>query len=170
MQVRTAVIHKTYEFICQLPAHTASERIERLLSKEGVKYTATDLAITSVRTPIVVLGIQPKLYSRSNWVGLNPFVFVSGVDLRFKEDEDGLTRVTVRVNRLRGILWVAFWITCGSFAALAMPEPGGALFFIGFACAVSLGMVSFLGGYLIKKEIADCLSDRLQQVSFLCGG
>jgi hypothetical protein len=154
-------MHKTYELICQLPAHTASERIEGMLSKEGVKYTATNLAITSVRTPIVVLGIQPKLYSHSNWVGLNPFAFVSGVDLRFKQDENGLTRVTVRVNRLRGLVWVAFWITCGSLAARAMPEPGGAILFIGIACAAWLGIVSFLGRYLIKKEIADRLSDRL---------
>jgi len=154
-------MHKTYELICQLPAHTASERIERLLSKEGVKYTATNLAITSVRTPIVVLGIQPELYSHGNWVGINPFAFVSGVDLRFKEDEKGLTRVTVRLNRLRGLLSAAFSITCCGLAALAMPEPGGALVFIGFACAVWFGIVSFLGGYLIKKEIADRLSDRL---------
>lgn len=110
-------MHKTYELTCQLPAQTALERIEVMLSKEGVKYTATNLAITSTRTPIVVVGIQPKLYSHRNWVGLNPFVFVSGVDLRFKQDENGLTRVTVRVNRLRGLLWVAFWITCGFLAA-----------------------------------------------------
>ncbi len=106
-----------------------------------------------------MLGIQPKLYSHRNWVGLNPFVFVSGVDLRFKQDENGLTRVTVRVNRLRGLLWVAFWITCGFLAARAMPEPGGAILFIGIACAAWLGIVSFLGGYLIKKEISDRLSD-----------
>ncbi len=132
-----------------------------MLSKEGVKYMAANLAITSIKTPIVVLGIQPKLYSHSNWVGLNPFAFVSGVDLRFKEDENGVTRVTVRVNRLRGFLWVGFWAACISLAALAMPEPGGAILFIGIACAAWLGIVSFLGGYLIKKEIAGCLGDRL---------
>ncbi len=132
-----------------------------MLSKEGVKYMAANLAITSIKTPIVVLGIQPKLYSHSNWVGLNPFAFVSGVDLRFKEDENGVTRVTVRVNRLRGFLWVGFWAACSSLAALAMPEPGGAILFIGIACAAWLGIVSFLGGYLIKKEIAGCLGDRL---------
>ena len=131
------------------------------MSKEGVKYMAANLAITSIKTPIVVLGIQPKLYSHSNWVGLNPFAFVSGVDLRFKEDENGVTRVTVRVNRLRGFLWVGFWAACSSLAALAMPEPGGAILFIGIACAAWLGIVSFLGGYLIKKEIAGCLGDRL---------
>lgn len=151
------MMHKTYELTCQVPARIASERIEGMLSEEGVKYTANNLSVTSVRTPIVVLGIQPKLYTHSNWVGLNPFAFVSGVDLRFKEDADGLTKVTVRVNRFRGLLWVAFWITCASLAASVMPEPGGAILFIGIACAGWLAIVSFLGGYLIKKEIADRL-------------
>ncbi len=54
-------MHKAYELTCQLPAQTALKRIEGMLSKEGVKYPATNLAITSTRTPIVVLGIQPKL-------------------------------------------------------------------------------------------------------------
>jgi hypothetical protein len=76
------MIQKTYELVCQLPAQTASERIEALLSKEGVTYTAANLFVTSTSTPIVLLGIQSKLYSRSNWVGLNPFAFVTSVDVR----------------------------------------------------------------------------------------
>jgi hypothetical protein len=39
-------------------------------------------------------------------------------------------------------------------------RPAGLLFFVGFACATWFGIVSFLGGYLIKKEIASRLSDR----------
>jgi hypothetical protein len=152
-----AVMHKTYRLVCQLPAQTASERIESLLSKEGVKYSAAHLSLTSLRTPIAVLGIQPKLYSHSNWVGINPFTFVSGVDVQFEQGADGLTKVTVRVNRFRAFLWVAFWIACSSLAASAMPEPEGAILFIGFACAAWLGFVSFLGGYLIKKEISESL-------------
>jgi hypothetical protein len=161
MRLRAAVMYKTHVLICRLPARTALERIERLLSKECVKYTATNLAITSVRTPIVVLGIQRELYSHSNWVGLNPFAFVSGVDFQFKENEGGITRVTVRVSRFRGLLWVACWITSCGLAALAMPEPEGAIVFIGFSRAGWLGIMCFLGGYLIKKEIADCLIGRL---------
>src|SRR5580658_5678510 len=158
MQVRaTLVMHKTYEFVCQLPAQAASERIEDLLSKEGVKYRVANLSIVSVRTPIVVVGIQPKLYSHRNWVGLNPFTFVSGVEVQCEQVDSGLTKVTVRVNRLRTFLWAAFWIASSSLAARAMPEPGGALLVIGVACAAWFGVVCFLGGYLIRKEISDRL-------------
>ncbi len=154
------MIHKTYEFVCQLPAQAASERIEGLLSKEGVKYRAANLSVASVRTPIAVLGIQPKLYSLSNWVGLNPFTFVSGVEVHCEEVDSRLTKVTVRVNRLRAFLWVAFWIACSLLAVRAMPEPEGAILVIGVACASWLGVVCFLGGYLIRKEIGDHLRDR----------
>jgi hypothetical protein len=161
MQVGARLImHKTYEFVCQLPAQAASERIEGLLSKEGVKYRAANLSVASVRTPIAVVGIQPKLYSHSNWVGLNPFTFVSGVEVQCEQVDSGLTKVTVRVNRLRTFLWVAFWVACSLLAARRMPEPGGAILVIGVACAAWFGLVSFLGGYLVKKEISDRLKDR----------
>ncbi|MGH9718536.1 MAG: hypothetical protein ACRD4R_17650 [Candidatus Acidiferrales bacterium] len=154
------VMHKTYQLVCQLPAQIASERIEALLSKEGVKYTTANLSVASTRTPITVLGIQPKLYSRSNWVGVNPFTFVSGVQVQCEQGDSEVTKVTVRVNRLRAFLWVAFWIACSFLAARAMPEPGGAILVVVVACAAWFGIVSFLGGYLVKKEISDRLKDQ----------
>jgi hypothetical protein len=161
MQVRARlVLHKTYEFVCQLPAQAASERIESLLSKEGVKYRAVNLSVVSVKTPIAVVGVQPKLYSHSNWVGLNPFTFVSGVEVRCEQLDNRLTKVTVRINRLRTFLWVAFWIACSSLAAIGMPEPGGAILVVGVACAAWFGLVSFLGGYLVRKEISDRLKNQ----------
>ncbi len=47
-------------------------------------------------------------------------------------------------------------LSCGASDAGA----GGAILFIGIACAACLGIVSFLGGYLIKMRIADRLGDR----------
>ena len=141
-------------------AQAASERIAGLLSKEGVEYRAADLSITSVKIPVAVVGIQPGLYSHNNWVGLNPFNFVSGIEVQCEQIDSGLTKVMLRVNRLRTFLWVAFWIACSSLAAQRMPKPGGAILVIGVACAAWLGLASFLGGYLIKKEISDHLRNR----------
>jgi len=154
-------MHKTYEFVCQLPAQVVSERVESLLSKEGVKCKSANLSVVSVRTPIAVLGIQPKLYSHSNWVGLNPFAFVSGVEVHCEQVEDGSsTKVTIRVNRLRAFLWVGFWVACSLLAARKMPEPGGVILFIGVASAAWFSIVFFLGGYLIRKEISDRLKSQ----------
>jgi hypothetical protein len=154
-------MQKTHELLCQLPAQTASERIEDLLSRERVKYRAADLFVTSTSTPIAALGIQSKLYSRSNWVGINPFAFVSSVDVRCERSENGFTRVTVHVNRRRAFLWVGFWVACSFLAALGVPEPGGVIMVIAVTCAAWLSIVSFFGGYLVKREIGDCLKTGL---------
>jgi hypothetical protein len=148
---------KTYEIVCPLSAQEVSARIASLFSNEGVSYEIDSLGVNSTRTPIAVLGIQPVMYTHNNWVGINPFAFVSGVDVRCENLEGGLTKVIVRINRWRAFLIVGFSIACGGMAAAAMPEPGGAIVFIVFSCAVWFTHVSFLGGYLVKKEIADQL-------------
>jgi hypothetical protein len=152
-------MHKTFEITCPLAPHTASERIESLFSHEGVKFNSADLRITSTRTPIVVLGVQPKLYTRRNWVGLNPFAFITGVDVRCEPSGDAVaTRVNVCVNRRRAILWAAFWALCGYLTGRAMPQPAGTALFIVVIFAAWFGIVSFLGGYLVKREIVDGLN------------
>jgi hypothetical protein len=41
-----------------------------------------------------------------------------------------------------------------------MSEPGGAILVIGVACAAWFGIVSFLGGYLVRKEISESLKNQ----------
>ena len=151
------MMHKTYELVCHLSVPDASERIGTLLSKEGVEYKVSGVSITSTKTPIAVLGIQPKLYSYSNWIGVNPFVFISGIHAQFRSTDICVTAVTVRVNRLRAFFWVAFWVACSVLSAFAMREPAGAILVVIVTVAAWLGIVSFIGSYLIAKEIGDYL-------------
>jgi hypothetical protein len=157
------MMHKTYELVCRLPAQEALERIKGLLAKECVKYKAADLSVTSTQTPIVIAGFDPRLYSHTNWVGVNPFAVVSGVDVRCESGDNGLTKVIVRIDRFRAFVWVAFWVACGAGVASALPVLGGAILLIGVACAAWFGNVFFLGGYLIKKEIGDHLKEGKHQ-------
>jgi hypothetical protein len=71
--------HKTYMLSSRLPAETTIARIGELLAKEGVQYRTEGLSIFSIGTPIALLSLQRTLYSDRNWVGLNPFTFISGV-------------------------------------------------------------------------------------------
>jgi hypothetical protein len=151
---------KTHSFVCALTAEEASGRVADLLSKEGVNYTVNNLAIASTATPIVVFGVQRRLYSRHNPVGVNPFAFISGVNVRCESRNAGNSLVIIRVNRGRAFLWVTYWGLCSLFAAVAMPQPAGAVLFIGVTCAAWFGIVSFLGGYLVRKEISDRLKNR----------
>jgi hypothetical protein len=151
------MMHKTYELVCRLPAQVALERIKALLSKEHVKYRADHLSVTSTQTPIVFVNLDPRLYSRRNWVGLNPFAHVSGIDVRCESGSNGLTRVVVRVNRFRAVFLVAWVAAIGFGGSYITSDPFGVLVSFGVTCAAWFFMVPFLGGYLIKKEIGDHL-------------
>jgi len=147
-------MQKSYEIFCPLPAPEAMERIQYLLSSEGVEYRAGDLAIASTRTPVVVLTMQRFLYSHNNWVGINPFTCVSAVDVLVRPQKDGCTRVLVSIDRRRAIIIFLVWIVAAGFAGSAAPQPVGALFFLGVSAAAWFGIVSFFAGYLIREEIS----------------
>ena len=70
-------MHKTYTILSDLPAPIALERISDLFSREAVPYVTVENSLKSTRTPVVISGFQPNLYSHANWVGLNPFAFVT---------------------------------------------------------------------------------------------
>ncbi len=131
-------------------------RIGALFAQERVEYRSAGLSIFSTRTPIALLSFDPKLYSRANWVGLNPFTFVSGIDVRCESGTNGVTKISVHIHQFRTVVWVLFWASCSGLAASAMPLPGGVILFVGVTLAAWFGL-RFLGGSLIRNEIRDCL-------------
>jgi hypothetical protein len=155
-------MHKTYELVCPLTAPAALERIKGLLSQERVEYRSANLSVTSTQTPIVFFNFDSRLRSHGNWVGVNPFVCVSGVDVRCESGVNGFTRVIVRVNRFRAFFLGGFSVIWCLLLAWAAPEPWAKIIPIAFGCAAWFGIVSFLGGYLIKKEVGDHLRDEKQ--------
>jgi hypothetical protein len=154
-QTPMKLFYQTYEGSSPLEPREAFERIERLLKNEGVEYITSGLRVASTSTPIVMLGFQPKLYTRKNWVGLNPFAFITSVDIQCELADDATARIKVRINRRRSILHVVFWGACGALMAQAMPEPAGVLLFGVMIFAAWFSIVKYLGGRLVKREIMD---------------
>src|SRR5207253_607827 len=148
------LLHKRYELLSPLESQAAVKQVALLLSQESVAHIATGLRVASTSTPLVVLGIQPQLYTRKNWFGLNPFAFVTSVDICCEPIGSGGTRVAIDVNRRRAIFHVTFWTVCAALTARAFPG----LVAVGFVAAIVLvagfSIVSFLGGHLIRREIA----------------
>ena len=146
-------LYNVYEISSPLEPRAVSERIERLLSHEGVQYVANNLRVTSTSTPIILLNFQSQLYTRKNWVGVNPFAFVTGVNVQCESTGSAGTRIIVRINRRRAILNVVFWGVIGCLMARAMSEPTAAIFVGAMVCISWFANVSFFAGYLLKKEI-----------------
>jgi hypothetical protein len=106
----------------------------------------------------VLFNLQRALYSHRNWVGVSPFAFISGVNMRCQPGKSGLTEVVVKVNRARTLFYAGYWVWAAGMASVAAPTLVDALFIFAASVPVAwIGNVIFLGGYLLNKEITNSL-------------
>ena len=145
------------ELKSRLAPREALSRIGNLLAEEGVKFKEeAELSLVSTATPIVILSIQTRLYSRKNWVGVNPFVFISAIRVDCKQDGGSGTTIELRINRRRALLLVVFWAICAALVVDA-PGPDGALIFASVTIVAWLFYFFFVGGPLVKREIRNAV-------------
>lgn len=149
------MVNTTYTFVCDLRVEEACEAMRALLRSESVEFSSAEFSLVSTRTPLPLVSLDRRNYSRKNWVGLNPFAYVSGVEVRCRARDARTTIVTVRVNRLRAVGWAGWFTACALFTLLKPPL--GAIIFVGIACAAWLTFACFLGDYLVRREIGDQL-------------
>jgi hypothetical protein len=151
------MVNKAYEFICDTPTSGVIKKIEALFKDEGVEFRSTTSHIESTSTPIAILSLQPQMYSRKNWLGFNPFSYISNVSVDVNPTEDNYVKVVVVANRRRAYFYVTFFAIAGLSAARAISEPAGMILFILLTLGSWLLFVSLLGGHLVRKEIGDAL-------------
>lgn len=70
---------KTFTVTTALPPKEALGRLVQLLETAGVKIEREEAGVRSIRTPIPMINVDPRLYSRRNWVGINPFAVHSAL-------------------------------------------------------------------------------------------
>jgi len=151
------VTHRTYFLASPLEPSEILRRAGALLSSEGVTFTSTPLGIVATRTPFVVLGVDPRLYTRKNWLGINPFTHVSGLDVTC-ERVDRTTNVIVRIDRTRALLFGAFWAACAFMAALASQNVGAVLLVVAIFVGLAWFRIAIIGGSLIARELEASLA------------
>jgi hypothetical protein len=152
------MMNKRYRVTTKESPASALERVAHLLSSEGVSWTRSDeVTLRSTRMPIALHTLQSVLYSRKNWFGMNPFTYVSGVQIRCEPEGIDTTTVSIDIDRSRGFFWVVFWIACCAVGVPAAPQPAGALLLLVGSGVLWLFVLSFVGGYLIKEEIRGAL-------------
>lgn len=95
---------KTFTVTTALPPDDALGRLAQLLEIEGVKINREQGGVRSLRTPIPLLNVDPRLYSRRNWVGINPFALLTAIEMRATASGGGGTVVNVSIDRRRVVL------------------------------------------------------------------
>lgn len=98
---------KTFTVRTALPPKEALSRLVKLLETEGVKIEREEAGVRSLRTPIPLINVDPRLYSRRNWVGINPFALLTGFRMTMAASEGG-SSIDVSIDRRRVVLLLAF--------------------------------------------------------------
>lgn len=75
--------------------------ISSLLSKRSIKYRIEGYAIVSTSVPVILISYDKRQYSRDNWVGINPFIFVDTLKINVRPHEDDESRIDIVVIHIR---------------------------------------------------------------------
>lgn len=150
--------HVAFTLISSLTPGTALKKIMQLFDQEAVRYEATECVLRSTKVPFAVFTLDPRMYSRRNWLGLNPFVFASRIVVTAKEDPGGQTMLDVLVDRSRAIGMYLVGMINVLVVAAALPEWWGRLALIlFFAIALFLFFLRF-PSRAIREEIRNAMA------------
>jgi hypothetical protein len=97
-----------FRFTSDAQPGTVLETVSSLLSKRSVQHSIGANNITSTRVPLPIVGWDKRLYSRDNFVGVNPFVFIDRIELNVERQSAGETIVDVLLVQWRSFVPLAF--------------------------------------------------------------
>jgi hypothetical protein len=142
---------KTLRISTALTTAQAASRLAELFEAEGVSVERSANALNSTKVKLPWMGVDRALYTRRNWIGLNPFVWLTGIRAGCTPGSDGRTVVTLVLDRRRTILWVACWFALVGIVSLQAPLPGALAVLAVVALANMVGWL--LGPVLVRNEV-----------------
>jgi hypothetical protein len=139
-----------------LTPSVAIQVIEGQLAKRSVVTTrGADNSLTSASIALPLLSPDRRAYSRDNWIGLNPFVYLSSIVVSANAGNSSETRVAISVSLVR------LWVCASVCVATILPILGAnlgvgivALALVGFGVAFVRQVVV---GKLVPAEILKAL-------------
>lgn len=137
-----------------LDADDAIGRITHLLQAEGVEARRDQDTVRSLRTPMPFLNIDFRLYSRRNWVGINPFALLTAIVITASAGESGTT-LEISIDRRRMFLLLAIEalvVLTIAFSAPVVPTLIVAVILFG-ACGALLRLASTLTRSEIERQL-----------------
>lgn len=148
------MMNKTFSVATDLAAEDALGRLTRLFEAGGVTVARQDNGLRSARTPVPLLNVDPRLYSRRNWVGINPFALVTSVEAITRAVSGG-TVIDVSIDRRRMVMLLIFEVVLVLVIATRAPwgpTIGAAVFLLG-VCLLLLRWSHTLLRQEIEREM-----------------
>jgi len=135
----------------ETPAPECIILLSELFGQESVLFQCEGQTIQTTATPIAFVGADRRLYSRNNWVGVNPFVFVSEVYISLKNTDES-TEVEVVVGKR--ITLIIYCVAAIVFLVVASVIPEKVRLVFAVASSLFYFMVNYFSGSLLKLEIS----------------
>ncbi len=137
------------------------KRIADLLVCEHVSFYADQNSIKSNHVPFPIVSIDKRMFTRKNWVGLNPFIYTSSIEMFFTELSARERQIDVSVDQHRAIVMYLCSLCLILFVAFAIPVLWvGISFFFFLAVFTRLFVFDLCIKKLIKPEILNEITER----------
>jgi len=140
------------------PVGTVAETLLDLLSEASVEVERSDDGARSTGIPFFMQRWDDRRYSSRNWIGLNPFIQLSGIALRWEAVGASHTRVHVELDHTRAYLSAAFL----GIASVVMMRMAGRSTVVEWGLAAAFTAVTWfclvpLNHYMVRQEIQGAL-------------
>lgn len=145
---------RAFTLISDLSENDAQQQIIKLFDSESVKYQVENNEIRSLKTPMTLLNVDPRMYTKRNWVGMNPFIFISGINVTLNGDSPKGTVIDVNINQTRAVIIYLLILLCLASMMFAIPNLWVGIAILVFGLFISyLIIFPFFIGRILKNEI-----------------
>ena len=135
------------------------EILRELFEYENLIFQISENSIYTQKTPLPLMSYDRRSYSRRNWVGINPFVFVSGVKILIESNQANLCDLTVVLDKKRSYAIFIALSSCWLWASVGVPNGyWGDIIFCFISALAALLVLHLLPYRLIKSEINNALN------------
>jgi hypothetical protein len=142
-----------FTLVSELPMTASLQKVMRLFDQEAVRYETTDCSVRSTKVPFAVFTLDPRMYSRRNWLGLNPFVFASRVVVTARKGTADQTVLDVTIDRRRAIVMYTLSMANVLVVGAVLPTWWAGLALVAFFAAVLFLFFFRFSSSEIGKEI-----------------
>ena len=120
--------------VSKLNVQDTLKQIKKLFKEESIQFNIDKYTIKSSKIPLPLLSFDYRQYSRKNWIGVNPFIFISSILIKIEELDNNKIIANVIIDPTRAILAYIFILLLVCIVSMSLPLSWiGIIFFLVFS-------------------------------------
>ncbi len=127
---------------------SALRGIEDLFNYESIKFLSDSNSIRSVQIPMPIVSFDRRFYSKKNWIGINPFIYISSIEINFKKPSTGKVIVDITIGQKRTFIIYLIVLLLTGMVAINLPN-----YWAGISLFSLVAIFTFIFKVCVKKLI-----------------